>query len=172
MVKTKKVVLSGIFSALAVLFLYGAGTLPTGRLALFCIASGLGMITTAECGWRYALAGYGATSAVALILLPDKLLVLPYLLFLGYYPVVKLGIEQFRNLGKEWILKIILFLVVSSCAVFGVVQFMPGVALPFAPWLIAVAGVAVLAVYDVALSLFMQFYRERIMKMIRNGEQK
>lgn len=170
--KTKKVVFCGIFAALAVLFIYGAGILPTGRMALFCVASCLTAITCVECGWKYALAGYGAASAVALIAVPDKLLVLPYILFLGYYPVVKLWIERLRHMAKEWIIKIVLFLVASAASAAGMQFLMRDAILPFAPLLMTAAGTALLAVFDFALSLFIQFYRERISKMIRNGDKK
>lgn len=170
--KTKKLVFCGIFAALAALFLYGAGTLPTGRIALFCLASCLTAVTCVECGWKYALAGYAAASAVALIFIPNKLIVLPYALFLGYYPVLKLWVEQLRHMVKEWILKFVVFAAVSAAAVWAVQVFVQDAVLPFAPLLLAAVGAGVLAVFDFALSLFVQFYRERISKMIRNGDKK
>ncbi len=170
MKKTKRVVFCGILSALAVLFLYGAGVLPTGRIALYCLASCLTAVTCIECGWKYALAGFAAASALALILVPDKLSVLPYCLFLGYYPVLKERIEAWGRLGREWIVKMILFFAVSAASVAGALALLGNGSLPLSPVLLAAAGGIVLAIFDFAMSLFIQFYRERIAKLIRNGD--
>ncbi|HIU48524.1 MAG TPA: hypothetical protein IAB04_04120 [Candidatus Avimonoglobus intestinipullorum] len=170
MKKSKKIAVSGIFCALSVIALYLAGILPSGKLALFCLAACFMAVIVLECGIKHALAGFAAAGAVSAILVPNKLIVLPFVLFFGYYPVLKLLIERQDNLKREWLAKLLLFLAVSALLVGAVLLFFKEVAFPVPPLAVAGIGVAVLAIYDVALSLFIQFYKERISRLIRKGD--
>lgn len=167
---SKKIAVSGMFCALTVLALYLAGIAPSGKLALFCLAACFMAVLVLECGIKAALACFLATSAAAAILAPNKLIVLAFVLFFGYYPVVKLLVEQWGSLKKEWLVKLAVFIVVSALAVGAGLLFFKDVAFPAPPVVIAGAGVAVLVVYDVALSLFIQFYQTRISRLIRKGD--
>lgn len=165
--KTKKLVFCGILAALAVLCILGAGVLPTGRLALLCLASCMTAVICMECGWQYGLAGFAAASVVSLLLAPNKIIALVYVAFLGYYPVCKYWIERIGQLAKEWCVKVVLFLAVSAAAVAGMGTLFPDAVLPVGiGWIVAAGGI-VLSIYDFAMSLFIRFYRERISNIIK-----
>jgi len=106
---TKRITFSAICLALTVIFLYAASALSTGRLAALGLASLLCGICVSRFGVRYGIALYVSASLLALLLLPNKMFALFYVLFAGYYPIIKLFIERLRRLWAEWILKILFF---------------------------------------------------------------
>ncbi len=105
----KRVTFSAIAMALSVICLYGAGALSTGRVAALALASLFGGICISLYGVRYGVALYVGTSILCLLFIPNRMLTLIYILFIGYYPIVKLYIERLDKLWAEWILKILYF---------------------------------------------------------------
>ena len=96
-------------AAATVLLLWGASVLPSARLALLCAAS-LGVVLTEICdGPRSAWTCYGAATLLALLLLPRKGPAAVYGLFAGYYPIVKLRLEQLKSPWLRWGGKLLLF---------------------------------------------------------------
>lgn len=106
---TKRVTFSAVCLALTVIFLYAASALSTGRLAALGLASLLCGICVSQYGVRYGFALYTGASILALLLLSSKMFALVYVLFAGYYPIIKLFIEKLRKLWAEWTLKILFF---------------------------------------------------------------
>ncbi len=105
----KRITFSAIAMALSVICLYGAGALSTGRVAALALASLFGGVCISLYGVRYGVALYVGTSILSLLFIPNRMLTLIYILFIGYYPIVKLYIERLDKLWAEWILKILYF---------------------------------------------------------------
>ena len=102
--------------ALTVVCLFGASTLPTGRVALMAITSVFGALIISEYGVKDGWIHYIGVSILSLLLIPKKMMVLIYILFLGYYPVIKLYIERLNKRWLEWIIKIVVFNVILVTA--------------------------------------------------------
>ena len=105
----KRITFSAICLALTVIFLYAASALSTGKLAVLGLSSLLCGICVSMHGVRYGIALYIGASLLSLLLLPNKMFALLYVLFAGHYPIVKLYIEKINKLIPEWILKILFF---------------------------------------------------------------
>lgn len=66
------------------------------------------MVPLIECGVSWAFGTYIASSALIFITGETEAKIL-YILFLGYYPILKSLIEKINKQALEWILKLICF---------------------------------------------------------------
>lgn len=157
--KTKKIVLSSIITAVSFLFLYFSAVLPAGRIALFCIASASLCIVTAECGKGYGILSGMVAAVLGLLFLPNKFIAVGFAGFFAYYPVIKLMVEGMHKLVWELILKGIIFLAVAFLG--GWVVKLMGLEADLA-WFLYLGAVVVGYLYDVALSMIISIYWKRI----------
>ena len=96
MSRTKKIALTGMLCALAVVIMMMGGLIP---LATFCCPMFAGIMLVpvfVECGEKLSWGAYIAIAALGLILCPDKEAALLFV-FLGYYPIIRWRIEQIRS---------------------------------------------------------------------------
>lgn len=96
-------------TALAVLLLFLENIAPTGRLGFYALSAFLTAVVIIECGIYHTFAFYVASSLLALLILPNKLEVLPYILFLGVYGIVKYYAEKPKSRILEFIIKLLFF---------------------------------------------------------------
>lgn len=171
---TKRITFSAMLLALTVICLYGASALSTGRLAALALASLFVAVSVYQYGVRTGVTLYVAASLLSLLLVPKRMYVSVYILFVGYYPIVKLYIERLRKLWAEWILKILAFNT-ALAALYFVFRafFMPSVSPAVLTLLVQYAGLILLGlelafiVYDVALSYMIGFY-DRFLRRIHH----
>ncbi len=164
----KKLATASIFAAISVISLLLASLFPI-RIAMCVIASLITSIVTIECGHKYAWLTFFAVSAIAFLLIPKKSIVYIYILFLGYYPILKLYIERFDSLLHEWIAKIVFFSIILIVAYFSFKAFfMPSfdtelikLIYRHLAFIFATANV-LFVVYDFGLSFIISFYIHRI----------
>ena len=103
-----RVALGGIVAALCIVIMFLTGVVP----ALYIVspmAAGLLMVILAEevsVGWAWLT--YLAVSLLALIVTFDKDAALMFILFFGYYPILRLYIERLRKKPLKWICKLAL----------------------------------------------------------------
>lgn len=161
--KTKRIALSGILGALAVICLLLATILPTNRLSLYALSSFFVAIVILEsrvkAGWIF----YGATSLLAFIIVPDKLGIIPYLVFFGLYGIIKFYIEKLNRLFIEYSLKFLYFNICLGIGVLTVSEvfgFGLNVKLPW--WLLIIVLEIVFFVYDFVYTLFINYYKDKL----------
>ncbi len=106
--RSHEIAFCGVAAALATVLLLLGGLIPG---TTYC-APMLGMLPLlpilAEYGRRPALCVYGVTAVLALLLTPDKELAGVYL-FLGYYPVLRPGLDRLHNRLTRLICKLAFF---------------------------------------------------------------
>lgn len=105
---SRKIALTGMMCALAVVLMCLGGTIP---LATFCCPAlaGIALIPVfVECGGRIAYGAYAAIALLSLMLCPDKEAALLFV-FLGYYPVLRWRLEQIRTPILRVAAKLIVF---------------------------------------------------------------
>ncbi|MBR5157038.1 MAG: hypothetical protein IKW59_04635 [Clostridia bacterium] len=173
----KKMAFSSILMALAIVCLFGASIVPTARISMLALTSVFGAITVAEYGPKYGLIHYLGVSILSLLLIPKKLLVIIYIVFLGYYPIVKMFIERLDRRAAEWLIKIIVFnlFLVIGYIVFKAL-FLPSMesavvmlVLKYLPWVI-LASEAVFVIYDYVLSYIITYYYKILQIKINGGK--
>ncbi len=169
----KRVSFSAMAMALSVICLYAASAFSTGKLAALGLASLFCAICVSLFGVRYGLAQYVGTSLLALLLIPNRFFVLVYILFAGYYPVVKLYIEKLDKLWAEWLLKYVFFNVILIglylIANFFFLPYVEAATLIFVfryLALIIVALQVVFFLFDWVLSYMIGYYNQYLRRML------
>ena len=96
MKKSRKMALTGMLCALAVVIMMLGGVIP---LATFCCPALAGLMLVpvfVECGEKLSWCAYAAIAVLSLILCPDKEAAL-LLAFIGYYPILRWRLDQLRS---------------------------------------------------------------------------
>ena len=96
MKKSRKMALTGMLCALAVVIMMLGGVIP---LATFCCPAMAGLMLIpvfVECGEKLSWCAYAAIAALSLILCPDKEAALLFA-FIGYYPILRWRLDQLRS---------------------------------------------------------------------------
>ena len=106
--KTKKLTLGAILSALGVAMLLIGAMIEVMDLSMAALASFFCIFAVIELGGAYPWLIFAVTSALSLILMPFGMGGWFYLLFFGYYPILKEKLERLKK-PISWLLKIILF---------------------------------------------------------------
>jgi hypothetical protein len=160
---TKKIALNGILGALAVICLLLATVLPTNRLSFYALSSFFIAVSIIESGARAGWIFYMATSLLALIIIPDKLGIVPYVVFFGLYGLVKFYIEKLDKIIIEYILKFVYFNICAGIAMLTVSKLLElelSVKLPW--WLLIIALEIIFIIYDIVYTLFINYYRDKL----------
>lgn len=84
---TKTISLCGIFLVFTLLFLFLAGSITNIQMISYCLSSIFVIVILEESNLRAGIAFYVASSLLALLVLPNKLAIVPYILFFGHYGI-------------------------------------------------------------------------------------
>lgn len=154
----------GVVTALGSLLMFLTGLVPIGTYALPALAGVLPMAVVIETGTRWAWSVYAAISVLSLLIAPDREAVMLFLLFFGYYPILKALIERSLSKPVRAVLKL------ADFNVSMIAEFLIGVNLlgvpresftffgVYLPWVFLLAGNIVFLLYDYAVSLLAVSY--------------
>ena len=168
MSKSGKIALGGLLTALGVVLMFLTGLIPIGTYALPAIAGVLLIVAVIEIGAKWAWMIYAAVAVLSLLFAADKEAALLFVLFFGYYPVLKSFLERISNKVLSWISKFAVFNVAVVACFFLAVNFLQ---LPedsftvfgiYLPWVFLILGTAVFLIYDIALSGLVATYVEKL----------
>jgi len=162
--ETNAIALGGICLALTVVFLFGASFVPGVELTLYALSSLFVAVMVIERGPKSGLLLYLAAVILGLILVPNKLGMLPYICLFGYYGVVKYYIEQLHKPVVQIIIKVVLFAAVLAVAIWGTKGLLFGnIEMPgYSTVVIFMGGIAMMMIYDAIYTFAIRIYRERI----------
>ena len=104
-----KVSLGGIVSALCLVSMFLTGIMPMLAYTLPALAGALLIIIVIEINMKWAFVTYASVGLLSIFITPDKEAAILFVLFLGYYPVLKSIIEKIKNRYIEWIVKLLCF---------------------------------------------------------------
>jgi hypothetical protein len=162
--ETKTVALGGICLALTMVFLFGASFVPGVELTLYALSSLFVAVMVIERGPKSGLMLYAAAVILGLILVPNKLGMLPYICLFGYYGVAKYYIEKNCRQKLQLAVKIILFAVILAVGLWGTKGLLFGnIQLPeYSTVIIFAGGIVMMMLYDVIYTFAIRIYRERV----------
>lgn len=171
-----KVALTGVISALAVVVML-LTVLPTMQIGLPVVAGTLLIVPVVECGVRWGVTGYAATAILSLLLVPSVESKLLFLLFFGYYPVIKALIERLQAKPLRIFLKLLLFNGSMLLTYFVLLRFTTAIdpqeftiAGVYLPGVVLAFGNVVFLVYDVALTrligLYLRVWQPRVRRWL------
>jgi MFS family permease len=150
------------------------GLIAIGTYALPAIAGLLLIVVVVEMGSGWAWPVYIAVSILSVLLAGDKEAVMMYILFFGYYPVLKANIEKTRMKYLTWILKFAVFNVSMiacyyiSITILGVPEESFTIRGLYLPWVFLAVGNMTFLIYDFAISSLVLAYYQRFHKLV-NG---
>ena len=161
-----RVALTGVVCALAVVVML-LTALPTMQIGLPVV----------ECGVRWGVTGYAATAVLSLLLAPSMESKLLFLMFFGYYPVIKALIERLRARPLRILLKLLLFNGAMLLTYFVLLRFTTAIdpqeftiAGVYLPGAVLAFGNVVFCVYDVALTrlvgLYLRVWQPRVRRWL------
>ncbi len=107
--RTRKLTLTAVFAAFSTVFLYLASVLPTGQLGFLGVASLFGVAAVCEYGLAGGAFVFAVTALLGFFLVPDRMNVVLYVSFFGYYPILKALAEKCRVRAAEWAVKLAVF---------------------------------------------------------------
>lgn len=81
---------------------------PYATYALAGLAGVMLLPVALECGKSWAFGAYGVVSLLSFLLVPDMESKLLFVLFFGYYPILKLLLDRLKK-GFSWLLKLAVF---------------------------------------------------------------
>jgi len=160
---TRALARCSILAALGVVLMYVSAVIPSAKIALVAIAGVLNAAAVIHHGKLRALFVFVAVSLLSLLLLPQKGCAVMYIVFFGYYPIIKSVFERLRSAALGWAAKIALFNAVFFALwfiareLFLLVLPLDNVGLPIV-WL---AANAAFVVYDIGLSKLIALYISR-----------
>lgn len=114
MKRTRVVAENGLLAALSVIILLIGSLIEALDLSSAALAGFAVLAVRMRWGRNSAIALYGVTSVLAMLLLPNKIPVLLYMFYGGLYPILKAEIERLGNVVLQWVLKVASVLVFFS----------------------------------------------------------
>lgn len=161
---TYKLALGGICLALTLVFLFGASVVPGAELTLYAISSLFIAVMIIESGIKGGVLLYLAAVILGLLIVPNKLAILPYGCLFGLYGMVKFYIEKVRHPAVQILMKIVFFGAVLAAALTAFREVLLGsIQLPNMPLVLLLAGgILMMLLYDLIYTLLIRIYRERV----------
>lgn len=161
-------VFGGICTALSIILLTVSTYIHINTFAILALCSALVGVVQIEGGTKYSLLTFFSTSVLLLVMPVDRLNLIYYAGFFGYYPVIKFFVERLSDIKKELVIKTVIFLILSFLGVWILKDFLSAGVSEKINWKwIALLGVVLMHVYDYALSIFFAFYEKKIRNKIR-----
>lgn len=160
--KSRTVALGGIFGSLSLLTLFGAAYVQTNTLFFYGASSLFVSFLVVEAGIGAGWVFYGSTTLLAFLLLPDKLVVLPYAVFFGLYGLIKYYTESLKKTVPEYTLKGAFFAAAVAAAYFLYTRLFAMEIIFMIPlYYLILPAVLVFYIYDYLYTRLLSFYIHR-----------
>lgn len=171
--KSVRVAVCGLAAALSVTLMFLGGVVYVFAYTVPMLLGLISVMIKKSFGTSSAVFVYIAVSLLSLMLVPEKESVMMFVLFFGYYPIIRESFEKIKSKAIRFILKLVLFNVSLAvieliCVyIFGIPFFEDGV---FSVWLLigfAAAMNLVFIMYDFLLRTFLILYEKKLEKRIK-----
>ena len=158
-----------MLAALQIVLMYVGTVVPSWKLALTAMAGVINAAVLIECGVGSSVICFAAVSVLGALILPQKSLAFLYIVFFGYYPLLKSAIERIRKRGLEWAAKLVVFnLACALCMTALRFGFVSDISLPDIALAVLWLGLnVVFVIYDIGLTQLIGLYIQRIHKIIK-----
>ena len=164
---TRKLTLSALFSALGVVTLYVASVWPTGQIGLTAVASLFVAAAVIESGIVSGISVFAVTSLIAFLIVPNRVPPILYVLFLGFYPILKSLLEKRGHIILQTIGKLVVFNASFAVAWFLLREILfDSEIFDFDAVFLFIGGSVVFLLFDYGFTKLIWFYINRISKRI------
>lgn len=171
--KSSKTAVGGIVTALSIVLMFLTSIIPSMTYALPAAAGILLSLIVIEIDKRWALGVYAAVSLLSILLIADKEAAVMYIMFFGYYPVLKGVFEGKLNPVLSWVLKFTVFnigIVLATLITIYVFNIPFDEMERYGKWaavLLLAIGNVVFLIYDFALTNLIKLYLLKWRKTFR-----
>ena len=104
-----KIAFCGITTALSIVIMFLGGIIAVFAYIMPMLAGALTLMVKKTFGAPAAWITYLSTSILSFILVPDRECMLMYVMFFGFYPIIKSGLEKIKNKPLVIIIKLLIF---------------------------------------------------------------
>ncbi len=158
-----------MLAALELVLLWLGTVMPSWKLALTALAGIINAAVLMECGMGRSVTAFAAVSILSAVILPQKSIAILYIVFFGYYPIMKSVAERVDSRLLEWAVKLVVFnFACVICWMALRVGFITDITLPDIALAILWLGLNVIfVIYDFGLSGLINFYIQRIHKIVK-----
>lgn len=104
-----KIALGGVISALCLVFMFMSGLFPLLDYAIPTFAGFLMVIMIVETSAAWAFTTYVAVSVLAVLITPNLQCSLLFVMFMGYYPILKYFLDKLKMRPLAWVIKFAVF---------------------------------------------------------------
>ena len=166
------IALSGMLAAVAMVFLYAAGMIPSGWIGVTAVAGLVVAVAVSSAGYLCGALTYLVAGILSLLLAPAKHVAVFFLLLFGLYPLLKIRFEKIKHRVLEYVLKLCFFNVMFLALLFisygtlfqgNWVETVWSIPYP----VIALAGSAIFLLYDLAFTKVMGILQVRLIPELR-----
>lgn len=167
MKRTKKLAFSGIMTALCIVILFLGSFFSALDLSMAALAGMMLVLPVIEMGDKWAWSIFFASSLLALLIIPSKLVVCFFVCLMGWYPIAKRSFERLACV-LSWLVKLIVFNAFLSLTIWVVnsVLHLPENDFSFT-WALFALGNVTFVIYDIALSKIILLYIVRLRKILK-----
>lgn len=168
-----KTSLGGVIAALSIVLMFLTSLMPSMTYALPAAAGILVTIIVIEINKKWALGVYAAVSVLSILLVADKEAAVMYIMFFGYYPILKAVFERRFNKTVSMILKLIVFNIsmIIAFIISTYVFMIPFEEMekygPVAAFGLLAAGNVIFVIFDFALSNIITIYNMKWRKVFK-----
>lgn len=172
------VAFGGIISALAVLMMFFTGVFPFATYALPALSGLLLVVIVIDHGLKWAWCVYAAISALVILITPDREAATMFVLFFGYYPILKSILERIKFRAVEYVIKFLIFNIAMVVAYLLIIYVLgiPDILEEFGElgkygiWIMLGLGNIVFILYDITISRLIYLYTGWLKpKLFKNG---
>jgi hypothetical protein len=165
---SRNIAFGGIFTALSILLIYLAATLPINKLIMLGLASCIIPLSIITTNVKNSLLVYFASSVLCLIIVPPTGTALSYIMLFGLYGFIKYFTEKLRNAPVEILLKLLFFNVsifltysIYSTLFTDIIK----INLPTIPLIIVLQFIFV--IYDYVLTAFINYANKTLLNKLK-----
>lgn len=168
-----KLALCAVIAALEVLLMMASGLFRIGTYALPCFAGMLSVAIVIEYNCKWAFGVYAVSAILSFFLTADKEAALLFILFFGYYPILKNILDRHvKSVVLSYIIKFALFNAAAVGSFFAATYLFMIPAEEFTlfgvyvPFVFLLLGNVFFFIYDIAVNVFVKLYVQRLRKAL------
>ena len=166
--KTLRLAVCAILSALGVVLIYFGSLIEVLDMSAAVLASVGCIFAAIEFGGAYPWLIYAVTGVLSLILVPNPISALMYILFFGFYPIIKLRLDKKGRLARLILKELAFNLSLAVLLIMWKFVFSAGAEeSPVLYVVFIILAEIAFPVYDLALSKFSLMYCAKIRPKIR-----
>ncbi|MBN2884207.1 MAG: hypothetical protein JXN10_11810 [Clostridia bacterium] len=166
--KSSAIAISGILAALCLSLLYLKSISPVLDLSIYFIISLFPAVVLIETDHKYSWLFFAVISILSLVLPINKLELLYYYTFFGYYGIIKYYFEKYMKIIPSYIAKMTLFILILLFNYVVAASFIPaGAAELFRLPVLLIVATPLFFLYDYLYTLVINYYENNIRKRLR-----